>query len=158
MLTLDCFEIIISFLDHKEVVNLFFVSKEFYENCNLPSVWKIIGKRDCPILEIKNKKDYISKNPFIVTKAEIQYELKKFNNLQILYNIQRLNSNGLEDHLYKEHVKSILRCVISEKKLRKIKVQNLDWRISITKAIEQLQDESHNLLQELTEHHNFKNI
>jgi hypothetical protein len=111
----DTFNIIFSFLGIGDLNILVKINKCFY-NCE--KIWKQLGERQFPLLQIKNRTDWILKNPFYVSEGEIVDKIYRFPFLYKGYIYNRKNRNDKTDHIPRYIAMSISRDMIIVEKLR----------------------------------------
>jgi hypothetical protein len=119
----DAFDIIFSFLGIKDLEILITVNRSFYQS---EKIWKEIGKREFPLLKIKNREDWILKNPFYISEREILDKINRFSFLYNSYMYTGKNRNNKTDHIPRTIAKSISRDIIIVEKLRNFRGVFLD--------------------------------
>lgn len=119
----DTFNIIFSFLNIGDLNILVKINKSFYKS---EKIWKEIGERQFPLLKIKNRQDWILKNPFYVSEDEIMHKIYKFPFLYSGYMYTGKNRNGKADHIPRNIAMSISRDMIIVEKLRNFRGVFLD--------------------------------
>lgn len=143
----DVFLKIVEYLPLVDALNLSCTCKEYNFIANGTYFWIVLGKRDYPIFEIENKRDYQKANPMFVFKEDMVNELKT-NKWAIKHlSLKRMNRNGVEDHLVEAFVKSIIKGMLIVKNYREIYEKYsgkmpVDWRISMNWMIDQILKET----------------
>lgn len=133
---------IVSFVSYDDVKNLRKVNRYFKNIFLNDYVWVILGRRDKLYLEIETEFDYRFNSPFYVCDKEIKNYIQTDSWASRKINTKRINRNGLKDHRINAFIESIVRNIIIIDKLRKMKRSDmcLDWKISLTKTIEEYSD------------------
>jgi len=134
------------------------VCKEYRSFLVQEKVWKMIGKRDCPVLPVSCYKDYL-RNPEYIPERSLQAYLRKDNFSRTWLIKVYINKNGVQDHTIPALIRSIALCDIKIDKYRKLcrYVQDTFWRIAIMLYIEDLKEEGGQDYERLLENEkNFK--
>lgn len=119
----DTFNIIFSFLTSKDLNILITVDRSFFQS---EKIWKEIGRQQFPLLKIKNRQDWILKNPFYISEGEILDKIYKFPFLYSGYMYTGKNRNDKTDHIPRSIAISISRDMIIVEKLRNFRGVFLD--------------------------------
>jgi hypothetical protein len=136
--------IICSFLNIEELYNFEMLNIFFYTFLKSQKVWNFISKQQNFPVEIFSKKEYeIFSNPLIVKEQELYYSIIENNWAKKWYEIKKINKNGVEDHIYKSYIKSIMKLMIQVKNNRFLynclkDKKCTDWKISLNIQIEDL--------------------
>lgn len=138
----DLFVEIVLFLSFDDIIKLKYINKHFNNLMSKNYIWKMIGRRDKPYLNINNEIDYVFKSPFYVFDQEIKNYIQNDSWASKKIEIKRINSNGFTDHRIKAYVESMVKNMIIVQKLRELNRPDmcLDWKISLTKTIESYLD------------------
>jgi hypothetical protein len=145
----NLFTVICLFCSYKDIISLSLINKYTYQSIT-KDVWRNIGKRDHPLLEIQTKQDYYLKNPLFVCQHKLLDEINKNPWSKQLYNKKCLNLNNVENHLYKAYVTDIMKCMIKVENLRIFykehrKNKTTDWGICVQILIQELLNDSEDM-------------
>ena len=131
----DSLNIVFSFLDKYDFINLLSVNKYY------SSFGDVLRKKVFPLLDTED-------NPFRITEREVKERIKKFPFLRGGYTMRIENRNGQIDHIPRALSVSIAKRMIMVDKWRELKVKfrnlGMDWQIGVNILIEDFLAETEN--------------
>lgn len=133
---------VVLFLQSIDIYSLYLVSKRTYKMFSTDFVWTELGKRDYPILGIKNGEEYITKNPMFVGKKELEKYIENNSWAKVWISKVQINANGVLDHRFQAYVESIGSDIIRVEHYNMLRNKfpngDMDWKIGINIIIDNL--------------------
>lgn len=132
-----------NFISFIEVIKLSKLDKKNYKFFTNDIIWKILGKRDHPLLNINSISDYRDKNLFYISSIDLYTSIENNNWAKKWYYGDFLTCKGEKDYLVKEFIKEIMKTMLQVEKFRRFYQLNqggqpIDWKLSINRTIDNL--------------------
>jgi hypothetical protein len=133
----DLLILISIYCEKKCIISSLSVNKKWNNMFSDNNIWKEIGRRDDPILEIGCKEHYAR---WYVTDEQVYEAIENNNWARNWSKTKILNYNDKEDEIIYAYIFSIMKTmkIITNMSLVKQKVREMDWKIAFSKKIEEL--------------------
>ena len=150
---------ILSFLKLKDIYNLFFSKKFFYNLEKLNYFWKKIGNREHPFFYIQNKKDF-QQCILYVPEKDVMDSIQNNKWSKEWFDNKYFNLNKVPDHIIKSLVYDINKITLQKNILNNFyksyfRNASQDWKIAMNIKIGELVDTAEEKEKEIYNHRDF---
>lgn len=146
---------IATFCTYQDVCNMMTVCRSYREMFGNDYIWVVLGERDHPLLEIKDRNSYCNNQPLYVSDQKVRASITRNRWATNWLKTKIFNWNNKQDHIISAYIYSIMKAMEQVYKLRRIKQRyqgELDWKIAINIKIKELLSKSEDERDELYEH------